>query len=122
PGRVAEAYGRLSARGAVAIVSVHVGAELSGTLNAAHLAARTSPVPVRLVDTGSASFVVAFAAWAAADAGAAGAPMEDAVADALASRLAGAPGAVEIVRYRVGPSVGAHTGPGTAGAVYHPTG
>jgi len=27
---------------------------------------------------------------------------------------------LEILDYRVGPSVGAHTGPGTAGAVYHP--
>jgi fatty acid-binding protein DegV len=44
------------------------------------------------------------------------------VADALASTLSEASGAVEVVRYRVGPSVGAHTGPGTAGAVYHPLG
>ncbi|MBI2168561.1 MAG: DegV family protein [Actinobacteria bacterium] len=26
---------------------------------------------------------------------------------------------VEVISYRVGPSVGVHTGPGTAGAVYH---
>jgi DegV family protein with EDD domain len=211
PGQFDEAYRRLAARGATAIVSVHIGAELSGTLNAAQLAARGAPVPVRLVDTGSASFVVALAAWAACDAAAAGAPAEEAaaaaqavaagcgnvfvmgtlelaraggrmapgagdqpgvpvlclthgkietvglastaaeaaavmahavlasgprlrvavgtsdesswpVADALVSTLMEASGPLEVVRYRVGPSVGAHTGPGTAGAVYHPLG
>ncbi|HEV2810089.1 MAG TPA: DegV family protein [Acidimicrobiales bacterium] len=40
---------------------------------------------------------------------------------ALEDRLAGAPGVKEIVRYRVGPSVGAHTGPGTAGAFFYPS-
>ena len=28
----------------------------------------------------------------------------------------------ELVRYRIGPSVGAHTGPGTVGAMFAPTG
>lgn len=211
PARFADAYRRLASRGATAVVSVHVGAELSGILNSAHLAARDAPVPVRLVDTGSASFVVAFAAWAAADAADSGASIGEAataaervaascgnvfvvgaleparaggrlapetedrpgvpvlrlthgkietvalassaaeaaasmaeavlaggprlrvavgssdesswpVADALASRLAGTRHGHEVVRYRVGPSVGVHTGPGTAGAVYHPLG
>jgi DegV family protein with EDD domain len=40
------------------------------------------------------------------------------VGDGLERRLAAIDG-VEVLRYRVGPSVGAHTGPGTAGAVYH---
>ena len=40
---------------------------------------------------------------------------------ALEARLTGAPSVAELVRYRIGPSVGAHTGPGTAGAVYYPT-
>lgn len=42
------------------------------------------------------------------------------LADALEARLSGAPGIVEIVRYEVGPSVGAHTGAGTVGVVYAP--
>lgn len=188
---------------------MHLGSALSGTLKAAHVAARQAPLPVRLVDTGSASFVVACAAWAAADAAradadadavadaaaavagacgnvfvvgtldlaraggrlavdttggdggmpvlalvdgqlhtvgrcgdadeaaaamaahvlAAGRPLRVGVgasdvssfpvADAVADRLRAA-GGVEVVHYRVGPSVGVHTGPGTAGAVFHP--
>lgn len=42
--------------------------------------------------------------------------------DALASRLAALDGIEEVVRYRVGPSVAAHTGLGTVGAVYYPVG
>ena len=40
---------------------------------------------------------------------------------ALEDRLAAAPEVVEVVRYRIGPSVGTHTGPGTAGAFFYPT-
>ena len=40
--------------------------------------------------------------------------------EALASRLAAADEVLEVVRYRVGPSVGVHTGPGTVGACYYP--
>lgn len=39
---------------------------------------------------------------------------------ALEARLEGRPEVRELVRYRVGPSVGAHSGPGTAGAVAYP--
>ena len=46
---------------------------------------------------------------------AAGAP----VREALERRLAGAPQILDMVRYRVGPSVGVHTGPGTAGAMWY---
>jgi DegV family protein with EDD domain len=42
------------------------------------------------------------------------------IVDALRSHLSAAPGQIDLLEYRVGPSVGAHTGPGTAGAVYHP--
>jgi DegV family protein with EDD domain len=41
--------------------------------------------------------------------------------EALESRLVGRPEVGELVRYRVGPSVGAHSGPGTAGAVACPS-
>lgn len=211
PGRIAEHHRRLADRGATAIVSVHTGAEISGTFNAARLAVQQSSVPVELVDTGSASFVVGCAALAAAeavDAGASAAHAADAArtvasrcgnvfivgglelaraggrlvedpdlhsspaavpvlrltggemicigdaesvdhaaevmaaeilssgdrlrigiatADASSIPIAGrlrelllsAPGHLELIEYRIGPSVGAHTGPGTAGAVYH---
>ena len=42
------------------------------------------------------------------------------LAAALAGRLEGQPNIQELVRYEVGPSVTAHTGLGTAGAVYFP--
>ena len=219
PGRFGEAYQRAAEAGATGILSVHIGSAVSGTLNSAQVAARTSPVPVRLVDTGTASFGVACCAWEAAEALAAGASVEEAaavaeslsarignvfvvsaldllaaggrlaagvstatadaderapvpvlslvegevkvvgqangldqaaevmaglvlgveggrtkvaigIADAAAAplwtaleeRLVGADGVSEVVRYRVGPSVGAHTGPGTAGAFFYPAG
>jgi len=40
--------------------------------------------------------------------------------EGLDARLSGRPEVREIVRYRVGPSVGVHSGPGTAGAVAYP--
>jgi fatty acid-binding protein DegV len=40
--------------------------------------------------------------------------------EALEARLSPAPEVAELVRYRVGPSVGVHTGPGTAGAMWYP--
>lgn len=214
PGRFAMAYAALAARGATEILSVHIGSAISATLNAARVAAAGSPVPVRLVDTGTASFAVACCMWEAAEAVAAGAGLEEAallaeavagrtdnvftvgaldlarrggrlgaaaareladaaipvvrliggsyqpvarvvtleeaadvmaaavltggtglrvgisVADtaalplreALEARLTGAAEVAELVRYRVGPSVGAHTGPGTAGAMWYPAG
>ena len=212
PGRFAAAYAGLAEAGADEILSVHIGSAISGTLNAARLGAEASPVPVRLVDTGTASFGVACCLWEAAEAVAAGAGLEEAarvaeqvaartgnvfvvraldlvrrggrmgtagdaleadaipvlrlvggtyqpvaqartvdeaagamaaavleggarlrvgisVADAagaplraaLERRLEGAPGILDLVRYRVGPSVGVHTGPGTAGAMWYPS-
>lgn len=211
PGQFIEAYQRLVARGATEILSVHTGSAISGTFDAARLASQQAAVPVRLVDTGSASFVVGCATLAAAERIAAGADVtaaadaairvaasagnafvvggldlaraggrlardsggpapgsvpvlrllhgemsvigqadgvEDAadkmaeeilaagdrlrvglsvadpgarpIVDALRRRLEAAPADLELLEYRVGPSVGAHTGPGTAGAVYHP--
>lgn len=184
---------------------------LTVTIDAARLAAQGSSVPVELVDTGSASFVVGCAALAAAEAVAAGAsaaesagaaravaarcgnvsivgglelaraggrladgaenaagpaavpvlrllggemtPVGDAetpdlAAEVMAAEILSHPGPlrvgiatadassvpvaarlraileqaradVDLLVYRVGPSVGAHTGPGTSGAVYH---
>jgi len=211
PGTFAAAYQALAVEGAEAIVSVHIGSALSGTVNSARLAADGSPVPVRIVDTGTASFGITFCAWEAADAAAAGATLDEVVAaaervsglvgnvfvvaaldlaraggrlvedeagpptgaipvltlaggamrtvgqatdveqaaktmaehvrssgtslrvgvsvadagtlplvEALEALLGDAPEVREIIRYRVGPSVGAHTGPGAAGAMFYP--
>lgn len=68
PGRIAEVYARAVDAGATSIVSVHVGADHSATGQAAAVAAGLVDVPVELVDTGLASFGVAFAVWAAVDA------------------------------------------------------
>jgi DegV family protein with EDD domain len=212
PGRFAATYAAVAARGAEEILSIHVGTGLSGTVNSARLAADSAPVPVRVVDTGTASFAVACCVWEAAEALARGASAEEAaavagavasrvgnvfvvgaldlaraggrlaeedsgrapdgdaipvlslqggamkivgragdldeaaavmadavrrwgsglrvgigvadagtepVARALEARLVTAPEVREMVRYRVGPSVGAHTGPGTVGAVFY---
>ena len=40
---------------------------------------------------------------------------------ALEERLRTSENVIDIVRYRIGPSVAAHTGPGTAGACWYPT-
>ncbi len=217
PGQFVEAYAALARRGVEEILSVHVGSDLSGTVNAARLAAASAHVPVRVVDTGTASFAVTCCAWEAALAVAAGASMEEAataaetvaatvgmvfvvkaldlaraggrlaaaapeaapalaggvvpvltlvggameivgqvadidlaaevmadqvrtagsslrvgvgladpatasLAQALEDRLVAAAEVIDVVRYRVGPSVGAHTGPGTVGAVWYPAG
>ncbi|HEU5301834.1 MAG TPA: DegV family protein [Acidimicrobiia bacterium] len=42
------------------------------------------------------------------------------LAESLADRLRDRPETVELVRYAIGPSVGVHSGPGTAGAVFFP--
>jgi DegV family protein with EDD domain len=209
PGRFAEAYEAAAARGATEILSVHIGSSVSGTVNSARLASQVSPVPVRIVDTGTASFAVSLCVWEAAEAAAAGATLEEAAAaaervgatvgnvfvvgaldvaraggrlagdvaggntipiltlaggvmrevdrcrdledaaetmagfiraggtslrvgvgvsdpgtvplvEALEERLRGAPEVAEVVRYVIGPSVGAHTGPGTVGAMFAP--
>jgi DegV family protein with EDD domain len=78
PGAFVDVYQRLAARGVDEILSVHISAELSGTLNSARLAAEAVDIPVRLVDSGTASFGISCCAWAAADAIAAGASIEDA--------------------------------------------
>jgi DegV family protein with EDD domain len=210
PGRFAAAYEAVAERGADEILSVHIGSSVSGTVNSARLAAQVSPVPVRIVDTGTASFAVSLCLWEAASAVVSGATLEEAavaaerasanvgnvfvvgaldvaraggrlagdVAPAAASipvltleggvmrqvarcddldhaaeamatfvlgggralrlgvglsdattlplvtaledRLRPAPEVQELVRYRIGPSVGAHTGPGTVGAMFAP--
>lgn len=204
PGRFQEAYGQLADRGCTSIVSIHLTASMSGTLNSARLAASGAAVPVHLVDSGTASFGISCCVWAAGLARDAGAPVERvvaaaeqlgltigtvfivgvprltsgggraagldleaadvpvltmvagqlavlervtdteaavdamtryvldrpdrvnvavgtsdassrALAEALTERLDSEPAVIDLVQYRIGPSVGVHTGPGTAG-------
>jgi DegV family protein with EDD domain len=210
PGRFAAAYEAVAERGATEILSVHIGSSVSGTVNSARLASQVSPVPVRIVDTRTASFAISLCLWEAAEAVAAGADLEEAataaervsatvgnvfvvgaldvaraggrlgsdvggpaaaipvltlaggvmqqvqrcpdldgaadtmaafvraagprlrvgvglsdlatlpLVTALEARLRDAPEVGELVRYRIGPSVGAHTGPGTVGTMFAP--
>jgi DegV family protein with EDD domain len=55
-GRIIELYEGAAKGGAEEIVSIHMGANISGTVQSARLAAESSPVPVTVVDTGQASF------------------------------------------------------------------
>jgi DegV family protein with EDD domain len=87
PDRFAAAYVAAAAGGAKAIVSVHLSARLSGTLNSATLAAASAPVPVRLVDSQSIGMGLGIAGLTAAAVAQAGADA-DAVAAAAASRAA----------------------------------
>lgn len=84
PGEIADVYGAAIAAGATEIVSVHVGADVSGTVNSARLAAALVTVPVHVVDSGTASFGVTACLWRAADAIAAGASAGEAASIAAA--------------------------------------
>lgn len=209
PGRVLEVFDVAAARGATRILAIHIGSNSSATVSAVTLASQQSPVPVEIVDTGTASFPIACSVWAAGlvlerggDLGEAAAAaravaatvgnvfvvgaldlarrggrlavgvsddegvpvlaladgrmdvvgragdLDDAVermddyfgrwaegrpsyvgvgdalapelAEALAERLRARAETVELLRYAIGPSVGVHSGPGTAGAVFFP--
>ncbi len=209
PGAVLELYEQQAAAGATEILSIHIGSNTSATVNAVSVAAGSSPVPVEIVDTGTASFAVACCVWAAGEALAAGAdvgyaadvarrvadqlgnvfivgaldlarrggrlaagadqgeglpvlalaggqmkpvgrvhdvesavdamtdyfvevaagmPQRVGVGDAVtpglaaayAARLGERPEVAELVRYEIGPTVGAHTGAGTVGACFFP--
>lgn len=78
----AATYREVARSGATGIVSLHLSSELSGTYDAAVLAAREAPVPVHVVDTGMIAMALGFCAVAAAEATAAGAGIDEAVAAA----------------------------------------
>ncbi|QFQ97137.1 DegV family protein [Streptomyces phaeolivaceus] len=88
PELFAETYRRVAESGATGIVSLHLSAEFSGTYDAAVLAAREAPVPVRVVDTGMVAMALGFCALAAAESAEAGGTVDDAVT-AAEKRAAG---------------------------------
>jgi len=96
PGRILDCYREAAAAGATAILSIHIGAGISGTYSSAELAARTSPVPVTLVDTGQASFAEGLCVLEALDALEAGASAGEAAE--LARRAGAAVGNTFIVK------------------------
>ncbi|MFE0087028.1 DegV family protein [Streptomyces sp. NPDC058991] len=88
PETFAAAYRATAETGATGIVSLHLSSEFSGTYDAAALAAREAPVPVRVVDTGMVAMALGFCALAAAEAVDAGGSLDEAVA-AAEKRAAG---------------------------------
>src|SRR5690606_16626319 len=82
------AYREVAESGADGIVSLHLSAELSGTHDAAVVAARRAPVPVRVVDTGMIAMALGFCALAAAETAEAGGTVDEAVT-AAEKRAAG---------------------------------
>ena len=74
-----DTYRRLADDGATAIVSIHLSAGLSGTLDAARLAAAEVSVPVHLVDSRSTAMGLGFPVLAAAEVAAARAAPDDVV-------------------------------------------
>ena len=68
PGRFVELYRQAAKEGAEEIVSIHIGSSISGTVQSATLASESSPVPVRVIDTGQASFAEGLCVWEAIDA------------------------------------------------------
>ncbi|MBO1418773.1 DegV family protein, partial [Streptomyces sp. FH025] len=72
PETFAAAYRAAAEAGAEGIVSVHISGELSGTVEAARLAAAEAPVPVRVVDSRLVGMALGYAVLAAAESIAAG--------------------------------------------------
>lgn len=79
PETFAQAYRSVAEAGADGIVSLHLSGEFSGTYDAALMAARDAPVPVRVVDTGMVAMALGFCALAAAETARAGGTLDEAV-------------------------------------------
>ncbi|MFF9348300.1 DegV family protein [Streptomyces sp. NPDC014734] len=78
----AASYRAAAGAGAEGIVSLHLSAEMSGTYDAALLAAADAPIPVRVVDTGMVAMALGFCALTAAETVEAGGSLDEAVAAA----------------------------------------
>ncbi|MGW7295162.1 DegV family protein [Streptomyces xiamenensis] len=83
PETFAAAYRRAAEEGAEAVVSLHLSAEISGTYDAAVLAGRDAPLPVRVVDSGMVTMALGFSVLAAAETAEAGGSADEAVAAAV---------------------------------------
>ncbi|UCM87880.1 DegV family protein [Streptomyces marincola] len=83
PEAFAAAYRAAADAGAAGVVSLHLSSEISGTYDAAVVAARRAPVPVSVVDSGMVAMALGFSVLAAAETAAAGGTADDAVAAAV---------------------------------------
>ncbi|MEU1288318.1 DegV family protein [Kitasatospora sp. NPDC005856] len=91
PETFAATYRAAAEAGAKGIVSVHISGELSGTVEAARLAAADAPVPVRVVDSRLVGMALGYGVLSAAEAISAGQGLAEA-AEAAARRTAGTSG------------------------------
>lgn len=82
PARFAEVYARLAGEGHPEIVSIHLSGDMSGTFDAARLAAREAPAQVSVVDSRTVGTALGFAVRAAAEAAEAGADAAEVAAAA----------------------------------------
>jgi DegV family protein with EDD domain len=80
PEEFAAAYRAAAESGARAVVSLHLSAEISGTYDAARLAAAEAPLPVRVVDSGMVAMALGFPVLSAAEAARAGESADEVVA------------------------------------------
>jgi fatty acid kinase fatty acid binding subunit len=87
PQTFTDAYAACAAAGAESIVSIHLSGDMSGTVEAAMIGAKESPIPVRVIDSRSIAMGLGFPVLAAAAAAAAGKD-QAAVEAAARTRLA----------------------------------
>lgn len=87
PQALLDAYEAAAADGAVGVASVHLSGALSGTADAARLAAHDSPIPVTVVDSRSVGMGLGFAVVTAAEASKRGLALDE-VAAAATERAA----------------------------------
>lgn len=89
PSAFAEVYRRCLESGARGVVSIHLSRELSGTWDAARLAAEeVDPERVKVIDSRSAAMGLGFAVLAAAERAGAGAELEEVVRAAVGTAAA----------------------------------
>jgi DegV family protein with EDD domain len=86
PQAFAETYAQLADDGATQIVSIHLSSQMSGTVEAAQLAAEEAPVPVEVIDSATIGMAMGFAVVTGAEAANGGADLA-AVVSAVRSRL-----------------------------------
>lgn len=80
PARFLAAYRAAAEAGATGIVSVHLSADISGTVGSARLAAGDSPVPVRVIDSRTIGMAMGYPVLSAAEVAADGASLDEVAA------------------------------------------
>ncbi|HEU4998879.1 MAG TPA: DegV family protein [Lapillicoccus sp.] len=89
PQEFLDAYEAAAASGASSVVSIHISSEMSGTCQAAQIAAEQAPIPVEVVDSRSLGMAMGFGVLSAASAAGEGLPAAE-VAEIARVRAAGA--------------------------------